>query len=247
MGKLNRDKNNQEKEEGQDNLSSKKPSQKLSEDPKKKIIKEQSKNNVIQLAVDNNKKTTGKLNRQGNDQNQPKNDPKKKVKDEKTDENALKNDEYKQELEWREKEVARVFREGRNRGGRPTKLNESVMRDAEVLAHIGLSENAIAQSLMVSERTLKNWIKKNKEFFTRIKRAREKGKSVLVNSIYGHGQKNWTALAWLLERQYFSEYGLKQKMELTGDKGSPLTFVVRYEDKKVSPEKLERPIEQPKE
>jgi hypothetical protein len=143
-------------------------------------------------------------------------------------------DELAKEIEWRDREVARVFKEGRNRGGRPTKLNELIIKDLEVLARIGLSEKAMAQSVGIDPVTLDNWMKKDEGFFNRIKRARNRGKAVLLNSIYGHGQKNWTALAWLLERQYPLEYGVRQKVELTGKEGGPITFRVSYEDRKES-------------
>jgi hypothetical protein len=142
-------------------------------------------------------------------------------------------DELAKEIEWREKAVAKVFREGRNRGGRPTKLTELVIRDAEILARIGLSERAIAESLMIDQGTLLNWLKKSPEFFNRLKKARNEGKAKLVNSIYGHGQKNWMAHAWILERMYREEFALdKQKIELTGASSGPITFSVVYVDKK---------------
>lgn len=143
-------------------------------------------------------------------------------------------DELAKEIEWRDREVARVFKEGRNRGGRPTKLNELIIRDLEVLARIGLSEKAMAQSVGIDPVTLDNWLKKDEGFFNRIKRARNRGKAVLLNSIYGHGQKSWQASAWILERMYREEFSLNQKVELTGKEGGPITFRVIYENRKES-------------
>lgn len=138
-------------------------------------------------------------------------------------ESLLKNDEYDQEQVWRDSQVAAIFREGRRRGGRPTKLSEDVMRDAEVLARIGLSQKAIAESLMIGETTLKDWIRGNERFAERLRKARNTGKSILVNSIFGHGRRYWQALAWLLERQYRDEFALdKQKVELSGPDGKQL-------------------------
>jgi len=146
-------------------------------------------------------------------------------------------DEFQKELEWREKEVARVFQEGRGRTGRPTKLNELLTVDLEVLARIGLSDKAMAESVGLAPTTFIQWMKKNKEFSNRIKKAKNEGKSKLINCLYGHGQKNWQSIAWLLERCHRSEFALNQKVELTGKDGGALTFKVVYEDKKESEDK----------
>ena len=123
---------------------------------------------------------------------------------------------------WRDQEVARLFRENRW-GGRPSKLTEAVIRDAEVLARIGLTKAAICDSLGIALQTLDNWIMNSPEFALRIQRARNKGKSVLVNSIFGAGRKNWQAHAWLLERQYRNEFAIsKTQLELTGKDNTPL-------------------------
>ena len=195
---------------------------KLNRPPKKdnKTIKEATKDieraaKVFRLVKNENK-------------NSP--DPKKALTKREQEKQERVDKELAEEIEWRDREVARIFKEGRKRG-RPTKITEQVIRDAEVLARIGLSERAIAESLMVSHETFTNWLKKNKEFFNRLKVARNTGKSKLVNSIYGHGQKNWQALAWLLERQYRSEFALdKQKLEISGKAGESLTFNVTYKE-----------------
>ena len=137
-----------------------------------------------------------------------------------------------EEIEWREREVARVFQERRKGAGRPTKLTEQVIKDLEVLARIGLSEKAMCESLMLPLTTFNKWKKRNKAFTERLMKARNVGKSKLVNSLYGHGVKNWTAHAWLLERCFRSEFGQNQKVELTGKDSGPLVFKVIYEEKK---------------
>lgn len=153
-------------------------------------------------------------------------------KTEETNEEQLKKDETTIELEWREKEVARVFREGRGRRGRPSRISEPLIRDMEVLARIGLSETAICESVRLESSTFMSWKKKNKEFRDRINEARECGKAVLINSIFGHGRKNWQAHAWMLERMHRNDFGANQKVELTGKGGGEVVFKVVYEDKK---------------
>lgn len=137
---------------------------------------------------------------------------------------------YRDEVKWREAQVAKVFREGRGRTGAPTRITEQVIKDLEVLARIGLAQIAMAKSIGVAETTLIQWMKRDTELSKRVKIAREKGKAVLVNSIYGHGRKNWQATAWLLERMYRSEFALdKHKVEVTGQGGKAIIFKVEYE------------------
>ena len=54
---------------------------------------------------------------------------------------------YQEEIEWRDTQVAKTFRETlKNKGGRPTKLTEQIAQNLEILARIGLSEKAMALS-----------------------------------------------------------------------------------------------------
>ncbi len=137
-----------------------------------------------------------------------------------------------EELEWREREVARVFKEGKKRTGRPTRMTEQLIQDLEVLARIGLSEKAMCESVMLPVETFYKWKKRNKAFTERLMKARNTGKSKLLNSLYGHGVSSWQSHAWLLERMYRTEFGQNQKVELTGKNSGPVVFRVVYEEKK---------------
>jgi len=190
--------------------------------------------NILRLVSDNSKPKEKiiikKLNRKSNQLiNQSKNTIEKdktKGKDEPISEELVK------EIEYRDREVARLFASARKRRGRRTKLTESMITDMEVLARIGLSEGSIAESMKVDPATLSKWINKDEEFRKRLRNARNEGKCVLVNSILGHGIKSWQATSFLLERLYRTEFAATQKLELTGAAGGPVTFVVKYEDKK---------------
>jgi hypothetical protein len=94
--------------------------------------------------------------------------PTKKEKEKQEKEKKLEklNKELSEEIEWRDKAVAQVFREGRKMGA-PTKLTEQVIKDAEMLARLGLAEIAIADSLCIAPLTFSRWKKKNKNFSTR--------------------------------------------------------------------------------
>lgn len=131
----------------------------------------------------------------------------------------------------RDQLIAQMFRESRKKG-RPSRFSEETTRDLEVLARIGLSYKAMAESIMVDESTLMGWLKKNPEFAARITKARSFGKAALVNSLFGHGIKNWQAHAWLLERMHRGEFALPNKVELTGKDSGPVVFKVVYEDLK---------------
>lgn len=135
------------------------------------------------------------------------------------------------EIEWREKEVTRLFKEAK-KSRKNKRLTENLIVDLEVLARIGLSEKAMAESIGVAPITLERWRKKDAKFNERISKARSEGKAKLVNSIYGHGIKNWQAHAWLLERQYREEFALdKHKVELTGEakNGGKIIFEIVHQ------------------
>ena len=115
--------------------------------------------------------------------------------------------------------------------GRPSKLDEHIIVNIEMLARIGLSEKAICHSVGISPVTMDSWQSKNPEFLNRLKKAREHGKAVLLNSILGHAQRHWQAAAWLLELCFPEEFGRAQKLELPQKSGAPATFRVVYEKK----------------
>lgn len=186
-----------------------------------KTPQKDSKNNVIALPAT-------KLNRMG--KQSQKNDP--KTSPEPSDALTISDKtriETLKEYAERDELIGQMFRESRKRG-RPSRLSEETTRDLEVLARIGLSYKAMAESIMVDESTLMGWLKKNPEFAARITKARSYGKAALVNSLFGHGVRNWQAHAWLLERMHRSEFALASKLELTGKDSGPITFKVVYED-----------------
>ena len=188
-------------------------------------------------------KTISKLNKENNEISDKIIKLRKQINketDKNNNEKQENNDEYLKEIKWREEQVARVFREQTLKRGRPTKVNEQLIVNMEVLARIGLSEEAICNAVCVAHTTLIQWKKKNKELSKRLKEAREHGKSVLINSIFGHGVKNWQASAWLLERMHRQEFGQNQKVELTGKDSGPLIFKVVYSDKAESTSKKEQ-------
>ena len=88
----------------------------------------------------------------------------------------------------------------------------------------GNTQQYAAQHNGITKQTYYNWLKKGEEsktqsgkyfdFFDAVKKAQEEGKKTLIQGIQEHGKKNWQALAWLLERMYYDEFGKKQQVEM---------------------------------
>lgn len=153
----------------------------------------------------------------------------------KEEENEL--TEFDEEIKWRDQEIGKLFKKARKKKrGQPTKLSEDIIRDMEVLARIGIGKLAICDSVGITYQTYDNWMEKDENFALRMNQARNKGKTVLLNSIFGAGKRSWQAHAWLLERQYRSEFGApeKTKLEVTGKDDTPLvpttptTVIIEY-------------------
>jgi hypothetical protein len=154
-------------------------------------------------------------------------------------EKSLKNDgkESKQtkedaEQEKVEQELVLLYQRSQGRIGRPSKLDEQITRDLEMLSRLGLSDRSLADAVAIPVGTLERWKKKHKAFRERLKRAKTSGKSLLINSILGHGRRNWQAHAWLLERQYQDEFAISRKVELSNDQKSPLRFRIIFDKPK---------------
>lgn len=190
----------------------------------------QENKNVIRLV--SNKTTVKKLDKETKEITDKITKLKRRIKTETEENKETVSDKVQKEIQYRETQVVKAFQDIGKRKGRPTRLTEQLMQNMEVLARIGLSEESICNAVKLHPSLLTRWKNKNPEFSSRLNTARETGKAILVNSIFGHGLKNWTAHAWLLERQYRHEFGQNQKVELTGKDSGPLVFKVVYEEKK---------------
>lgn len=103
----------------------------------------------------------------------------------------------------------------------------------------------------ITEQTFYNWMKRGEEsktqtgkffeFFESVKRAQEDGKTRLISKIEMHGERNWQALAWLLERMYPDEFGRTQRVDMRADVKSENKTTVKeeatdFDVKSLSPE-----------
>lgn len=82
----------------------------------------------------------------------------------------------------------------------------------------------------ICQDTFYTWLKERAEFSEAISRARADWKDSLVKKVEAHGEKDWRALAFLLERKCPQEFGAIQRLQHSGDGGGPLKFVVELEE-----------------
>lgn len=100
----------------------------------------------------------------------------------------------------------------------------------------------------ITEQTFYNWMKRGEEsktqtgkffeFFESVKRAQEDGKTRLISKIEMHGERNWQALAWLLERMYPDEFGRTQRVDMRADVKSENKTTVKDEGAEFDVRKL---------
>lgn len=135
------------------------------------------------------------------------------------------------------------------------KLNEEMIRSIEEAIRRGMSNKKTCDLVGINEDTFYAWQKKYSEFSERIKKARAQKIQILLDHIRVAGMgrikvkavcpnkecgrefehlvelptKAWQALAWILERTEFDEFGLKQKVALEGKDGEAPILKVIYE------------------
>ena len=126
----------------------------------------------------------------------------------------------------------------------PNKLTPSVAEDIYALARRGFTLQMIADGVGISTASLKSWSKDGKspsspealqEFSYRYEAARSGSRGDMLEQLIEHGQKDWRALAWALERTT-DEFKMKSRMsqaaqeridELTIDKAEAELEYVR--------------------
>lgn len=104
------------------------------------------------------------------------------------------------------------------------KYCEEIIKQIEEGLEAGLSQKSVCDYVGISEDAFYRWIKEHNEFNERIKKATSVKKKELLVKIEEAGAKNWQAYAWILERCYPDEYGMKTRQELSGVVGQPQTW-----------------------
>lgn len=106
------------------------------------------------------------------------------------------------------------------------KLTPEITQQICTLISQGIPNKTAAQTCGICESTFYSWLQRGQEvksgkyleFLESIKKAEAQSIADSVQRIKKAGEKQWTALAWLLERRHPNEWGNKQniKMEHTG-------------------------------
>ncbi|MEM2508966.1 MAG: transposase [Candidatus Thermoplasmatota archaeon] len=106
---------------------------------------------------------------------------------------------------------------------RKSKLTAEVEEALLKMIEQGLTVKRACNALGISEKTFYSWIERGKtgkgkyaEFLDKVKKAEAKFIADAVEKIKEAGQKNWQALAWLLERKFPEEFGKKESLQVEG-------------------------------
>lgn len=108
---------------------------------------------------------------------------------------------------------------GASRMGKPTNLDENIIRQFCALARLGLGKTVISSRMGIGTRTVMDWFEKGKKHLNRKpgskgvpngeiyatlvvewKKACATAEADAVQGILTAGQRTWQALAWWLER-----------------------------------------------
>lgn len=106
--------------------------------------------------------------------------------------------------------------------GRPTKITEELVKTITEYIKAGNYPEVAASLAGVSRATFYNWLKKGHEhktgihhdFLDSIKEAEDYAEAAGVERIRKAGEKNWTALAWWLERKHPERWGRRSDLKL---------------------------------
>ncbi len=98
----------------------------------------------------------------------------------------------------------------------------------------GLNVTDSCRKANISHDTYYKRYKRDKEFVAKVEKSLIEFKHRLIVSIQKAGldPSKWTAHAWMLERKFPEEFGLKQKVEHSSNKEEPITIIYEPVDKK---------------
>lgn len=110
----------------------------------------------------------------------------------------------------------------------PAKTPDSVWK--EVLQHVkdGMSNKDAAELAGIAEATLYNKCNSDLEYLKSLKAAQIEFKKLHVKNITTSANNGtWQASAWMLERKFNKEFGLKTVTELQGSDDNPLKIQIQ--------------------
>lgn len=94
----------------------------------------------------------------------------------------------------------------------------------------GLVPKRAAMAVGVNPVTMRNHLRRDRDFATAIKRAEAEAESGLWSRLMLHTEKQWTAIAWMLERRWPERYAKREHIEV-GDSAATFAKMIREAQK----------------
>lgn len=121
--------------------------------------------------------------------------------------------------------------------GRPTKFDEEVASRVVLMVRAGNYLETAASASGVSPSTLREWLRTGRragkgklfDFAERVDKALAESEAMDVNKMLQHGQKDWRALAWRLERRFPDRWREVSESRQTGKDGGPIEVEAKME------------------
>ena len=104
------------------------------------------------------------------------------------------------------------------------KYNQNIVDEICKYIKQGMTQKDAAILADINELTFYRWKKKYVSFASALKKAEMECKNRNIVIIQKAAITTWQAAAWFLERRYFDEYGIRQK--ISGDANNPITIMV---------------------
>lgn len=122
--------------------------------------------------------------------------------------------------------------------GRPSKLTPELQERIVQAIRAGNYIETAAAYAGIAKSTLYDWLKrgaraktgKYRAFSDAVQRALAEAEVRDVAIIGKAAQEQWQAAAWRLERKFPERWGRKDRHEVTGESGGPLTIKVVYDE-----------------
>lgn len=123
----------------------------------------------------------------------------------------------------------------KSKGGRPPLLNESLMKEIVDSIRVGNYIEIAAYKAGIDRVTLHKWLKRGRcdkdgiyrELVINIDKAMAESEIRDVSLIAIAAKEDWKASAWRLERRFHERWGRKDRMEVSGPNGGPITIDLR--------------------
>lgn len=104
--------------------------------------------------------------------------------------------------------------------GRKSKLTPELQADIIKCIEAQQSYRSTCDYCCISHDSFERWMKNKAGFAAAVRKSEAKVRLLLMKGIKDAGQKQWQALAWLLERRWPDEFALK--IRHTGNEGGPI-------------------------